>query len=355
MKTTDIIESFFSVLQAKFLNKRIPLAVRIELNNNCPNRCQYCNVWKAEKITPSREEVFLLLKELKKLGTKKVSFSGGEPMLREDIGEIISYAKSLGISPEMNTCGFLVSKKITEIKNLDLLKVSIDGPQDIHDFVTGRSGSYKEAISAVEAAKSAGIKTVITTTITRYNLKYFDFIIELAKKYDCLVAFQPVKKMFYSKIDVEELFPDKDEYKKALGKLIDLKLKGDGVMRNTLSGLKHIIEFPDYPKFRCAAGKLFVIIDVDGTVYPCDRVDYPYSKQLPNWKKVGLKKAIDSLPEVNCSGCGFCGALELSFLLNFRLDVVKTLRKMLENGKWKMEIRGTPSGSPLYQRGKEGG
>jgi MoaA/NifB/PqqE/SkfB family radical SAM enzyme len=330
MNTIDKIQSFVLVLKAKFFNKRIPIAVRIELTNRCPNRCVYCNIWNAKMVEPSKEEIFSLLRELKELGTKKVSFSGGEPMLRPDIGEIITYCKTLGISPEMNTSGILVSKRIKEISSLDLIKISIDGPEDIHDFIVRRKGSYKEAVSALEATTSYGIKTVITTTITKYNINHLDHIIDLAKKYNCFVAFQPVKKMVYSRVEVDNLLPDIEEYRQAIQKLINLKLSGNGYMRNSLAGLKHIYYFPNYPKLKCAAGRLFMIIDVDGTVYPCDRVDYEYKGSLPNYKEVGLKNAINMLPEVNCSGCGFCGALELSFLLNFKLNGITTIPKLIK-------------------------
>lgn len=330
MNLVDKINSAILLFRTSVLNQRIPLAVRIEVTNRCPNRCLYCNIWEMNSVEPKKEEIFELLKELKKLGTKKVSFSGGEPMLRKDIGEIINYCKTIGISPEMNTCGFLVAKRIKEIKVLDLIKISLDGPKDVNDFITRRNGSYEDAISAIEAAKSYDIKTVITVTMTKYNINHFGFIIELAKKYNCFVAFQPVKNMVYSKTELKELFPDIHEYKKAVAKLISLKIEGDGVMRNSLAGLVHIYHWPDYKKIRCAAGRLFMIFDVDGTVYPCDRVDNLYSGALPNWQKLGVKKSIKSLPEVNCSGCGFCGALELSFMLNFKLSVLKEVIKLLK-------------------------
>jgi cyclic pyranopterin phosphate synthase len=87
MNLLDKVESGINILKIRFLDRKIPIAVRIELTNRCPNKCIYCDL--KENIEMSKEEVFRLLDELKKLGTKKVSFSGGEPMIRKDIGEII--------------------------------------------------------------------------------------------------------------------------------------------------------------------------------------------------------------------------------------------------------------------------
>ncbi|MCG2725749.1 MAG: radical SAM protein, partial [Elusimicrobia bacterium] len=103
-------------VMVKFFNKRIPIAVRMEITNRCPNKCSYCNVWNTKVEEPSKEKIFSIIKQLKKLGTKKISFSGGEPLLRDDIGEIIDYCKGLGISPEMNSCGVLIEKRISQIK-----------------------------------------------------------------------------------------------------------------------------------------------------------------------------------------------------------------------------------------------
>jgi MoaA/NifB/PqqE/SkfB family radical SAM enzyme len=143
-----------------------------------------------------------------------------------------------------------------------------------------------------------------------------------------MIAFQPVKKMYYSKLDLDDIIPDKDEYQKVINFLIDFKKKNNGYLRNSISGLKYIYNHPFYNKKVCVAGKAFIIVDVDGTVYPCDRVDFPYESKLPNWKDLGIKKTIENLPKPRCSGCGFCGAIELGFLVDFRLDIISTVKRL---------------------------
>lgn len=328
MNISDKIQAGISVVKVKLLNKKIPIAVRIELTNRCPNKCVYCDLRGKEE--PSKEELFRLINELKSLGNKKISFSGGEPVMRDDIGEIIDYTKKLGISPEMNSSGFMVKEKIDKLKNLDVIKISLDGNREIHTEMTGRKKSFDEALSAIEACRKAGIKVVITTTLTKYNVKInvIDYLLELAKKYDAMIAFQPVKKMVYSKYNIDDIMPEADEFKKAVEYLIEVKKKKPYYLRNTISGLKYIYNFPEYKNKVCVAGKLFIIVDIDGTVYPCDRVDFEYKDELPNWKEYGLKKAIEIMPEPMCSGCGFCGALELAFLLDFNIDVMDSVRRL---------------------------
>ncbi|MEW6555750.1 MAG: radical SAM protein [Elusimicrobiota bacterium] len=329
MKLNAIINSAVSILKVK-AGKRIPVAVRIQLTNRCDHKCLYCDIWQTKSEEMTTEQVFELIRQLKTAGTKKISFSGGEPLLRSDIGEIIDYCRALDISPEMNSRGAGIETKVHKIKNLDLLKVSINGDEQTHDFLSGRKGAFTQSIKAIETAIKHGIKTTIATTLTKQNIEQLDFILGLAKKYKTIVAFQPLKKFGYGTDNIESLYPEKSKYQKALSELIELKQKGNGYMRNSLLGLKHIFYWPDYPKLHCAAGKLFCIVDTDGTVYPCDRICY--KTELPNWLKVGFKNAFANLPEVRCSGCGFCGSLELSFLLAFKFGTIKSVLNVIKKG-----------------------
>ena len=67
--------------------------------------------------------------------------------------------------------------------------------------------------------------------------------------------------------------------------------------------------------------------DVNGDVYPCDRITY--KKDLPNCKKMSMKKALNSLSEIRCQECGFCGALKLNYLMSFRVKVLQSIQKIL--------------------------
>src|SRR3989338_1325310 len=105
----------------------------------------------------SLDEIISLINELSISGTKRLSFYGGEPLLREDIGEIIYYSKSKGLFLTINTNGFLVEDNISKIRNIDILTLSFDGPSDIHDSQKVK-GAYENLIKAVKAARRKGIK-----------------------------------------------------------------------------------------------------------------------------------------------------------------------------------------------------
>ena len=314
-----------SFIKAKLFNKRIPVAVRWELTDRCVLKCGYCNISANRRKEFPLKEIFNILKQLSDLGTQTISFSGGEPMLRQDIDQILAAASRLNISTEMNSTGFNIPKNIGKLKHLDFLKLSLDGAEEVHDLIRGK-GSYAMVIEAAEAAKKAGLKFIFTTTLTKYNIGQLDGLIETARKYNTFVAFQPLKKLCGGAEGIEGLYPSPVEFKKAISKLIAYKKAPRGSLRNSLIGLHHIYNWPSYGKLKCWAGKVFCMIDAEGTLWPCDRISY--DQKLPNCLQTSFKNAMAVLPDVKCAGCGFCGVLELNFLMALKFGTVGSILKV---------------------------
>lgn len=332
MKLRDKIQSFMTILKVKILRKRVPLAIRFQLTNRCTLQCKYCNLWHTKSEELSTQQIITILDKLAKLGTKRISFSGGEPLLRKDIGEIIDYCWRKGIYPEMNSNGTLVPKMIKVVQNLDFLKLSLDGPEEIHDLVKGE-GSYKKVIAAADIAYKNNMNFGFTTTLTKHNIDFLDYLLDTAKRYNTIVAFQPLKQFYRGVNNIEDLAPSQEEFKRAISKLVIEKKTGNRHMRNSLANLCHIYNWPRYEKLKCWAGKIFCIIDTNGDLCPCDRIGYNIPP--PNCIELGVKEAINRLPEVHCNGCGFCGSLELNYLMYFRFDVLSSIKKII-NGRNKV-------------------
>lgn len=326
MRLRDKIYSLNTILRVRLLHKRIPLAVRFLLTNRCTLQCRYCSLWNTKSNELSTREVINILGELAKLGTKRISFSGGEPLLRKDIDEIITYCKNLGIYPEMNSNGTLVADSIGVIKKLDFLKLSLDGPEEVHDAIRCK-GSYKKVIEAAEISFKNKVNLGFTCTMTKYNIDHFDHLLDIAEKYNAIVAFQPLKQIYRGVQEMEHIAPSEGKFKRAVSNLIAKKKNGNKNFRNSLASLEHIYNWPRYEKIECWAGWIFCIINTNGDVYPCDRVSY--NLQLPNCLSLGVEKAINMLPDVNCNGCGFCGALELNYLMRLRFDILSSIKKII--------------------------
>jgi MoaA/NifB/PqqE/SkfB family radical SAM enzyme len=93
----------------------------------------------------STEQIFSIIDELADNGTQRVSISGGEPLLREDIGEIISHIKKKGMGCGLNTNGLLVPDRIEEVRKVDSITISLDGEREAHEANRGR-GTFEKVM-----------------------------------------------------------------------------------------------------------------------------------------------------------------------------------------------------------------
>ena len=88
MKIKDKIFIGHSILKSKLLKKSSPLTVGWSLTNRCNHECKYCGIPNVKSNELTTEQIFSIIDELSELGTKIIQFTGGEPLLRDDIGKI---------------------------------------------------------------------------------------------------------------------------------------------------------------------------------------------------------------------------------------------------------------------------
>ena len=122
--------------------------------------------------------------KFKEAGVKTILFSGGEPLLREDILELGRFTSSLGISPALSTNGSLITRDFArEIKRsgFSYVGVSLDGLESTNDLVRGKKGAFKEALKGMENALNGGMKVGTRFTITRFNADELFDLMDLAE------------------------------------------------------------------------------------------------------------------------------------------------------------------------------
>lgn len=132
-------------------------------------------------------------------GARTIVFSGGEPLLREDIFELISYVKNNSLNACITSNGYsiddVVASRLSQA-GVDVVNISIEGPRDIHDNLRGY-GAFDKAVLALENLKKYGVETTVATIVSIWNYKYLSYVVKLARDYAATtIKFQPFNRIF---------------------------------------------------------------------------------------------------------------------------------------------------------------
>jgi MoaA/NifB/PqqE/SkfB family radical SAM enzyme len=141
------------------------------ITRKCTYKCLGCSVWEEQNVEElSTEDIKRGMDVLKDAGIIELVLSGGNPLLREDIGEIISYASKRFITTIYDN-GSLAAKKLELLRNVDFVAISIDSLNaEKHDFIKNVPGAWQKAMETVEILKKEGIKVCVAPTISQINL-----------------------------------------------------------------------------------------------------------------------------------------------------------------------------------------
>ena len=121
------------------------------VTRKCNYRCAGCNVWKEQDQRElATDDIKKGLDILKNLGIVELVISGGDPLLRDDIDEIIDYASKLFITTVYDN-GSMATKKIDALRNVDFVAISIDSLDETkNDEIKNVPGAWKRAMETVE-------------------------------------------------------------------------------------------------------------------------------------------------------------------------------------------------------------
>ncbi len=288
MRLTSKIGLGISLLKARLLKKRIPLFVGWQLTSRCNLRCQYCDLWNKRGKELTTLEVISGIDQLHELGTRVIAFTGGELLLRDDVGRILDYAHEMGIATNLHTNGYYLSKVARQLKDVHSVVLSLDGPREVNDAIRGK-GSYAKVILAAELAKAEGTKVLLAAVLSSKNISLVDDIIREAEMIGAPVTFQPVIKRNDEWKDVDHLKPNVEDYKKAIHRTIWHKRRGAPVGNSKVSleaflgrGLRGPL----------ALGQIYLNISYDGRVYAAPR---QVGLDAPNIRDVPVREALSKI------------------------------------------------------------
>ena len=173
--------------------------VIFSITNRCNLRCKMCDIPYGVIKELSTEQWKGVINDASRLGAQTIVFSGGEPLLREDIFELISFAKQNNLNACVTSNGYLIDDQAAlslSRSGVNVVNISIEGTRETHDFLRGQ-GSFDQAVAALENLRKHKIESTVASTVSKYNYQDLLYVLEVAKDYGATtVRLQPFNIIF---------------------------------------------------------------------------------------------------------------------------------------------------------------
>ena len=273
-----------------------PYSLLCELTYRCPLQCPYCSnpvnfARHTQELTSAEWE--RVLTEAAALGVVQAHFSGGEPLLRADLPQIIRRARDLGLYTNLSTGGTLLTEKLAgqlREAGLDSLQVSIqDADAENSDRLAGGAPSFAKKIRAAQIAKQLGFPLTVNVVLNRQNLDSIEAIISMAEKLGAeRLELANSQYNGWALKNRATLLPTRAQVEHA-ARVAD-------AARERLKGRMEILYvLPDYfeqfPK-PCLNGwgRVFMTVAADGAVLPCQTAREIRGLKFDNAREHSLEK-----------------------------------------------------------------
>jgi MoaA/NifB/PqqE/SkfB family radical SAM enzyme len=286
------------------------------VTRKCNYRCVGCNVWKEQDERElSADEIKKGLDILKKIGVVELVISGGDPLLRPDIEEIINYATDRFITTVYDN-GSMAAKKIEALRKVDFVPISIDSLDEAKsDAIKAVPGAFKNSINTVETLHEEGIKVAVTPTISQKNLYE---IVDITKHFTgkgipvwyCLYSYDTSKdnnQLFrIGNANDEFVIADKQGMVDVCNQLIEMQKKNKKILMTTklLESMRDLYA-EEKRDWKCQALKNFLVIDHLGRISGCHHHNHSGTvfDLLKNWKSPQFKELRKTYHE--CTQCNY--------------------------------------------------
>lgn len=164
-----------------------PLRMDLALTFRCQNDCVHCYAGGShETLELTTTQWKSVIDKLSEIGVFILTFTGGEPTLREDLPELLLYAQNKGMVTGLISNGRRLKDKayvdVLEKSGLDFVQVTLEShkPQ-VHDLMTSEKGSWKETVAGIQNAVQSQIYVSTNTTLSKHNAAYFLTTIDYIK------------------------------------------------------------------------------------------------------------------------------------------------------------------------------
>lgn len=335
IKTIKNRKLAYLFIKTIFNKSYLPIAADLHVSKYCNISCSHCyaDLESVKRVgEPSTLEMKTRIDEVAKLGVMWIRLLGGEPLIRDDIGELIDYIKLKGLFCEINTNGILIPKRLDEIRKCDTVCISLDGGREEHEAVRGKD-TWESVIKGVEAAIGAGVYPRLHCVLTKHSLNSIETMNSIAKKYNLRFNFGEHVPMGNHDANLKLTY---EEGKMFYQKYLNAKKSGMRI-GNSRSSIQAMLQWPhqntleisyqevkDRPELgkifpECTNGKKKMFIDIDGSLYTCPR----RWKNGVNYKDVGMENAWKSAYQSrDCYVCKQMGVVERGHIFSGNIKTI---------------------------------
>ena len=249
---------------------RAPVNVTWEITLRCNLHCVHClsdaGVVLDDELT--NPECLDLVDQLAALKVFQVNIGGGEPFLRDDFLDLLSYAHEKGLVTCVSTNGMVIdnglAKRLSKLKML-YLQVSLDGvTAEVNDTIRGK-GTYRKILDAMDCLASQEVPFSINTVLTRLSFPQLDTLRQMAKEYGAELRVSRFRPSGRGKENKDYLGPNKDQLEAFADWLNEHDLVRTGDSFFCLTSENRRRKGLDM----CGAAKMTCCISPSGQVYPC--------------------------------------------------------------------------------------
>jgi len=297
---------------------KVPHLVQWMATLRCGLKCEHCLAAgeQAGMEDMPLDKTRTLIDEVADLGVAEFLLTGGEPLVREDLAEVIAYLGHRHVNWTLNTAAFPAPEMRSAIAKYrpGFVAVSLDGPQAVHDGFRGGSGAYEQALESIAFFKSLGIRVCAGTTVTTRNYPYLDETFHLSVSSGAdqwgIHLLVPEGKAAHRK----DLFLSRRQLKHLI-KFVARKRRYFNVQMADEIGYLGLYE----PLVRnvpltCGAGRTQCVVLPDGSVVPCTTLDRStragslYEQSLQTIWNTGFQEIRTWRPQGKCAHCDYAVA-----------------------------------------------
>lgn len=263
----------------------LPLWLLAELTYRCPLQCPYCSNpldYALHNQELTTQEWFDVFDQARQLGAVQLGFSGGEPLVRQDLEELVSYAHQKGFYTNLITSGMgLNEQRIARLKEAGLQHIQISFQASdpvVNNALAGSKHAFEQKYEMSRLVKQYGYPMVLNFVIHRYNIAQIEQIIELCLELEADTVELAICQFYgWAYENRQGLLPTKAQLIRAERITNEYRKK----IQESNIKCKLIFVVPDYYEERPKAcmdgwGKIFLTVSPDGTALPCHA-----ARQLP--------------------------------------------------------------------------